>query len=806
VDAPALACFHCGEQVAGGDAVRTGAGAGERAFCCAGCEAATAWIEGAGLDGYYRTRKAAAPAPEALAATALARWDEPAFLESHTTLEAGRRRVTLVVEGVRCAACAWLIERALAREPGVTAATVNAATSRLSLEWDAAATQLSKPVARVARLGYRLHTPARQDTRAAEGERRGSLKRLAVAGLGAMQAMMFSEALYFGAGELDPATRDFFRWLTLLVSTPVVFYAGRPFLAGALAELRLRLPGMDLLVAVSILLAWGASVVATVTGAEAVYYDAAVMFVFFLLAARHIEAEARRRATAALDVLARAQPEVAVRLGAAGAETTVAVSAIEPGDRIRVRVGDVVPVDGVLEGAPAEFDESFMTGESRPVLHVPGELLLGGSLAIDRPVELVATLRARESTVARLAELAARAAAVRPRAARLADRVAGVFVVLMLAVAAAVGITWYFIDPAKALPATLAVLAATCPCALALAVPAALAAAQSAFARQGALVLDADAIESLARAETVLLDKTGTLTTGRPQLGSVELHEGTREAALAEAAALERGMRHPLATLFRPFDDGRATAPVCAVPGAGLEGRIAGRLRRIGTRAFATGTAGDDDGIWLGDGQRAIARFDCTDALRPGAAEATAALAAQGLALELLSGDSPARVGAMAAKLGLRDWRARATPAAKLARIDALHAAGRRVAMVGDGVNDAAVLAGADVAIALAEGAALAQASASIVLAGADLGRLPALFATARRARRLMRQNLAWAAAYNAVALPLAAAALVPPWLAALGMTASSLVVTLNALRLARPKASPGADAAHRDRLAGAHA
>lgn len=786
MDAPVRRCFHCGELVDARGVARTGV-AGERAFCCGGCEAATAWIEGAGLGGYYRARSVAAPAPELPGAAALARWDEPAFLDARTTVAGdGRRRVTLVVEGVRCAACAWLIERALATEGGVTSATVNAATSRLALEWNPVATRLSTLVARVAELGYRLHAPARDDARTAEAERRASLKRLAVAGLGAMQAMMFSEALYFGAGELDPATRDFFRWIALLVSTPVVFYAGRPFLAGALAQLRLRAPGMDLLVAVSVLLAWGASVVATVAGFEAVYYDAAVMFVFFLLAARHVEAEARRRATASLDVLARAQPEVAVRLAASGAETTVSVAAIEPGDRLRVRAGEAVPVDGQLEGEPGAFDESFLTGESRPVLRASGELVLAGSLALSRPALLVATRRARESTVARLAELAARAAATRPRAARMADRVAGIFVVVMLAVAAAVGVAWHFIDPARALPAVLAVLAATCPCALALAVPAAIAAAQSAFARQGALVLDADAIESLAQADTVVLDKTGTLTTGRPQFDAVDVFSGTREDALADAAALERGATHPLATMFRPFDDGRDAEAILAVAGSGVEGRVGGELRRVGTRAFATGEAGDDEGVWLGDGKRALARFDAADAPRPGAASAMRALAAQGLSVLVLSGDSTVRVAALAAKLGIRDWQARATPADKLARIEELRAGGRRIAMIGDGVNDAAVLAGADVAIAMAEGAALAQASASIVLAGAEIARLPVLFETARRARRVMRQNLAWAAAYNAIALPLAAAALVPPWLAALGMTASSLLVTLNSLRLAR--------------------
>jgi Cu2+-exporting ATPase len=776
-------CFHCGEHVAARDAVRVDA----RAFCCGGCSAATAWIESAGLAGYYGARAEAPPRPEPAAGSAFERWDADAFLARHAPERSGRRSITLVVEGIRCAACAWLIERALARESGVRGARVNAATARLALEWDAGRTPLSRLVALLARLGYRAHCPARDDARAVEGERRASLKRLAIAGLGAMQAMMLSEALYFGVGEIEAATRDFFRWVTFLVATPVVFYAGWPFLAGAWRQLRLRAPGMDLLVAVSVLLAWGASLVETLRGGEAVYYDAAVMFIFFLLAARHIESEARRRATAALDVLARAQPELATRLLAGGREETVAVAELAAGDRVRVRVGDAVPVDGELMDGPAELDESFITGESRPVPHVAGEPLLAGSVVLGRPLELLATRRAGESTIARLAELAARAQAARPRAARIADRVAQRFVVAMLAVAALVGIAWASIDAARALPATLAVLAATCPCALALAVPAAIAAAQAAFARQGALVLDPDAIETLARVDTVVFDKTGTLTTGQPRLANVETMHGSRSEALAVAAALERGMRHPLAAVFDEHDDGRVVTSVRAVPGQGIEGEIGGLARRIGTRAFATGAAGDDEGLWLGDGRQAIARFDIEDTVRPGVAGALVALASRGLSLELLSGDAAGRVAALAGTLGIRRQRARCTPAEKLAHVQKLRVAGRRVAMVGDGVNDAAVLAAADVAVALADGAALAQASASVVVAGRDIGRLPGLVDTARRARRLMRQNIAWAIGYNTLALPLAALGYVPPWLASLGMAASSLVVTLNALRLARP-------------------
>jgi Cu2+-exporting ATPase len=779
-------CFHCAEPMPASGGVRDAA----RAYCCAGCAAAAAWIAAAGLEGYYRTRVEPASVPQPSTDAALARWDAPAFLAAHAPERAGRRTTTLVVEGIRCAACAWLIERALAREPGVTAATVNAATARLVIEW-LPGTPLSRLVALLGRLGYRAHCPAREDAREAAGERRSSLKRLAVAGLGAMQAMMLSEALYFGTDALGAATRDFFRWVTFFVATPVVFYAGWPFLAGAWRQLQLRAPGMDLLVAVSVLLAWGASVLQMIRGGDAVYFDAAVMFIFFLLAARHIESEARRRATAALDVLARARPDLAVRIDAAGAAVTVAVDEILPGDRIRVRVGDPLPVDGELIDAPADLDESFITGESRAVTHSVGDPLLAGSIVLGSPAELRATRRAGESAIARLAELAARAQASKPLVARLADRIAQRFVVVMLAVAALVGIAWIGLDATRALPATLAVLAATCPCALALAVPAAIAAAQSAFARQGALVLDADAIEALAQIDTILFDKTGTLTTGQPRLSGMNVVQGSRDEALATAAALQRGMRHPLAAVFCAHDDGREVTGAQAVAGQGIEGEIGGQRWRIGTRAFATGEAGDDEGIWLGDGRRAIASFAMDESIRAGAAEALGALEDAGIRLELLSGDAPGRVAAAAAALGIQSHQARRTPMDKLAHVGKLRASGRRVAMVGDGVNDAAVLAGADVGIALADGAALAQASASIVVAGKDLARLPRLLETARRARRVMRQNLGWAIAYNAVALPLAALGFVPPWLASLGMAGSSLFVTLNALRLARAPAPP---------------
>ncbi len=422
---PSAPCFHCGEPVPAGG---TRAMRRERAFCCGGCEAATAWIEGAGLAGYYRTRTAPALVPEP-AATPRSRTGTSRLSSPRTAATAaGRRATTLVVEGIRCAACAWLIERALRGVPGVAAVSVNAATSRLALEFDPRTTPLSQPrrPARAARLprpsARRATTRAR---RRASGAPRSSAS--PSPGLGAMQAMMLSEALYFGAGELDLATRDFFRWITFLVATPVVFYAGWPFLAGAWRQLQLRAPGMDLLVAVSVLLAWAASVVETLRGGEAVYYDAAVMFIFFLLAARHIETEARRRATAALDVLARAQPELALRLDAAGPRGSrrgLGRRARRPPARARRqrRAGRT---------ACCRMRRRSSTSPSSPASRAPSPTRRANSCsrAASRSAARSSCGRrraARESTIARLAELAARAQAERPRAARIADRVAGV--------------------------------------------------------------------------------------------------------------------------------------------------------------------------------------------------------------------------------------------------------------------------------------------------------------------------------------------------------------------------------------------
>lgn len=786
-------CFHCAESLPQ-TPVKAEVDGAICAFCCDGCSAAANWIREARLTDYYRLRNEAADRVGTELAD-YAAWDREDVIADHArTLEDGSREITVLTDGMRCAACAWLIDKALRRDAGVEDIVANAVTGRVRIRWRPQATPLSQPLSRMAALGYRPYLATglvREEAR--RRERNRWILRIGIAGLGAMQAMMFAEALYLDtSGEMSPATRDFFRWITFLVATPVVFYSGWPFLEGMWRELRHRRLGMDTLIATSTLLAWGASVVETVRHGTHVWYDAAVMFVFLLLAARMIEQGARKAASAQVDALARARPLLATRetsdADEAGREQ-VLVSQLHAGDIVRVAPGEPVPTDGVLLEAGA-FDEALLTGESTPVPKQAGDTVFAGSLSVDVPARLQVTRTGAQTRLSELARLVDEAQAERPRMAEVADRIAHRFVVLLLASALLVYIGWRIYDPSRAFEVTLAVLVVSCPCALSLAIPSALAAAHGALSKLGVLGVREDALERLAAADTLVFDKTGTLTDGQPRIDRIEVMNGMDEAdAISIAQALERDSRHPLAHAFQALPPTRTAQAeaVRQIPGQGIEGIVDGKSWRLGHAAFAAADVIDEGhALWLGDGVRAQARFTLAEQVRGDAINAVHALRKQGLSVELASGDGEVAVAAMAQALDIPRHAARQTPEDKLARVRALQAAGHRVAMVGDGINDAPVLAGADVSLAMGEGAALAQRAADFVITGPRLARIPQAIAIARRTRVVIRQNLGWATAYNLVALPLAATGHVTPWMAALGMALSSLLVTLNALRLTK--------------------
>lgn len=792
--AAADACYHCGEPLASSPVTGVVADR-EHRFCCSGCAAAAQWIAGAALEDYYRLRESPA-GRVGIDLPDYAAFDRDAVLAEHSRPVDGGREITVLTDAMRCAACAWLIDRALRREPGVLDLTANAVTGRIRLAWDPARTSLSTLMARLAALGYR---PWLATGEAREAERRRErnrwLLRLGVAGLGAVQAMMLAEALYLDTNQSMPAaTRDFFRWLTFLVSTPVVFYSGWPFLEGMWRELRGRRLGMDTLIGGSTLLAYFASVLETVRGGVHVWYDAAVMFVLLLLVARMLEQRARGIASAQVDALARARPALATRERGddASACEQVPLAELAPGDVVRVAPGEAVPADGILLDQASAFDEALLTGESEPVPRQPGDTVLAGSHCHERPARIRLTHTGAATRLSQLVHLVEHAQATRPPLARATERIAGGFVGVLLVSAAAVYAWWHLHDPARALEVTLAVLVVSCPCALSLAVPAALTTAHGALARIGVLGLHPEALGALARSDRMVFDKTGTLGDGRPVLQQVQVFgafagEHGRARALRIAAALERDSRHPLARAFQRATDAPAATQVRLVPGAGLRGCVDGREWRLGHAGFACRAREDDGALWLGDGIDAVARFEIRETPRTDAAEAVAELRDAGIGIEICSGDATATVARFAATLGIGQARSRQSPERKLARVRELQAAGHIVAMVGDGLNDAPVLAGADVSLAMADGAALAQRAADFVVTSPSLARIPQAVALARRTHRIIRQNLAWALGYNLLAWPLAASGHVTPWIAALGMALSSLLVTLNALRLARP-------------------
>jgi Cu2+-exporting ATPase len=784
-------CFHCGEPIPDGAAFAATIAGERRAVCCRGCEAAAEWIAGLGLDDYYRLRSSAAVQPAERGDLSV--WDRPALSRLHVRAHApDRAEIVFLVEGIRCAACAWLIEHALATAPGVRELAVNAPARRVRLVFDPGATKLSELMDRLVRLGYApqpLEAGALDASRTRED--RDALKRLIVAGLGAMQAMMYAVALYAGSFDgIEPATRDFFRWLGFLVATPVVFYSARPFFAGAWRAAKARHLSMDTPVAIAIALIYGASLVETLAHGRDIYFDSIGMFVFFLLGARYLEMRARHRTGDLVDALARLQPATAERLTETGSET-VGVHELVAGDRVRVGAGAAVPADGTLVSRSCSVDESLVTGESTPLRRSANDALIAGSIALDGPVEMRVERIGADTVLAGIVRMVTRAASGKPLLVRDADRRVRRFVLRVLALTAATALGWSLVDPSRAFAAALSVLVVSCPCAFALAVPTALTRAVAVLARRGVLVVDGDALDRIALADCFVFDKTGTLTHPDIALAGSVVRRGTIEEALAIAEALEQGSSHPLAAALREAARGIALPPVadvCHVAGAGVSGRIGERCFRFGRAAFASGD--DDEGLdlVLADEAGIVAGFILRERAHANAANVLAALRDDGVDVAILSGDRPERVAAIARDLGVRVLGSAASPSDKVDEIGKLRAKGHVVAMVGDGVNDAPVLAAADVAIALSSGAAIAQAASGIVVAAERVGELAHVRAVARRMRAVLAQNLDWALAYNLAAVPLAAFGLVPPWLAAIGMSASSLVVVLNSLRIAMPE------------------
>jgi len=793
-------CFHCGEPLRG-STLFARIEQRDEPVCCTGCQAVAELIAGSGLGDFYRYRDGNSVRPrESDHEDKWRVYADPRFAAQFTRTTKERTSVTLLIEGLRCSACSWLIDQVLRRHAGVHDVSVNAATGRASIVWDDAKLNLADIMRSIAQLGYAPHPLTDETvTRALREERRDSLKRLAVAGFGMMQVMMFAVAVYSAelANEImEPKLLDYFRKVSLLVATPVMFYAGAPILLSAWNSLRSRSVGMDVPVGIALLLAYGASVWNTFEGAGGeVYFDSVTMFIFFLTLGRFVQMSIRQHTAGVTDALARQLPSITHRVGENGVED-VPVTSLRIGDVIQVRRGEVLPADGQLLDSEAHIDEAMLTGESLPVCRRVGERVVAGTLNVDGPVKIAITALGADTALSHIVSLMQRAQTYKPALARNADLAAAKFLGYVLMGAGLTCAAWLAIDPSQAFAATLAVLVVACPCAFAIAMPAALASATANLRRHGILLTDPDALESLAKVDHIVFDKTGTLTRGELRISRCVPLAGVNEPhCLQIAALLEQASEHPLARAFAPYLHKGAVENLQTVAGRGVQGRIDGRLYRIGAPDFVTELCQDKrppasppesigSVVMLGDEQRALAWFELTDSLRAGAADAVTQLRSLHIEPQILSGDGQLAVQAVAQRCGITEHFARQSAQQKLTHVLDLQKRGKRVAVIGDGVNDAPVLGAADVSIAMGRGAALAHASAGLVLVSDNLAALPEAVLLARRTLRIAKQNLLWAALYNLGSIPLAALGFIPPWLAALGMSLSSVAVMLNSSRL----------------------
>jgi Cu2+-exporting ATPase len=717
--------------------------------------------------------------------------DETLDLSLYVKRDGATAHIDLAVEGVHCAGCMRRIEKSLMRLPGILEVRLNFTNRRLAVDWRDGMLDAGEIIAALARLGYRAHPFAaeRAEDEAAH-HARWLLKCLAVAGFAAMNIMLLSVSVWSGErADMSPETRDFFHWLSALIALPAVAYAGQPFFQSALRALRARALNMDVPISLGVLLALGMSMVETAAHAEHAYFESAVMLLFFLLCGRYLDHAMRRKTRAVAGNLAALKAEVGHRFDPGGELAMVPAAALKPDDRLLVRPGERVPADGIVISGTGEIDESVVTGETTLRKVRPGAAIYTGSLSYSGALSMRVTAAGAGTLIDQVEGLLERALAARSRCLRLADRAARLYAPVVHVAAALTAIGWLLAGASlhDAIVTAIAVLIITCPCALALAIPAVQVVAAGALFRSGIILNAGDAVERLAEIDSVVLDKTGTLTLPEPRLanaGSVE------PDLLQRAARLALASRHPLAAAVAREARERVPCPEAVEePGQGVRAMLDGGEARLGSLAFCGIDPGavpaPDPGssliAYAERGRNAV--FVVRQALRPDAAAVVRSLRERGLELRILSGDRAAAVAPVAAALGIPHWQGGLDPAQKIAAIEALEQAGRRVLMVGDGLNDAPALAAAHVSLSPIDAAHLTQAQADAVFLGEQLGPVPAALRIARRARALMRQNLWLAVIYNAVAVPIAVAGHVTPLIAAVAMSGSSMLVTLNALR-----------------------
>lgn len=836
-------CYHCGLSLDGAE-FNVVIDDAPRSMCCLGCQAVAQAIVDNGLDDFYRYRTELSPKGDAVIPNQLqqlAVYDNETVQQSFVRVgDDDTSEASLIIEGIVCAACVWLIEHQLQQVSGIISIQVNLTTHRATVKWDKQQLPLSEVLATINGIGYQAYPfDSGRLQNLHDDERKRSLRRIAIAGIGMMQVMMTALALYIGTEDMGEGARQMLRWAGLVITTPVVIFASSVFFKSAWRELKRKHLGMDVPVSLAILAAFTASVWATLTGTGEVYFDSVTMFTFFLLLGRYLEMAARHSAGKVADELVRLLPATATKINADDTQSIVSVSDLQTNDYVLIKPGETVPADGVVLQGQSSVDEAMLSGEGVPVLKVQGDQLSGGTVNVESPLQMQVQSVGESTVLSSIIRLLDRAQLEKPKIAQMADSVAAWFVLGILVLATIVFSVWHFYDAERAFWVTISVLVVTCPCALSLATPVALTTATSSLTRMGLLTTRGHTLESLSKVTDIVFDKTGTLTTGQLVLCGQQTFlddsgfENDQEL-LALAAGLESASEHPIGRAILSGSDYLLTVDQLKnIPGYGVEGYYQGDGFRIGTKKFISewlsvdefdselsdpgvfsehnslsspllsnvnsegGVSSALDGhsgtdvtihniVYLASKSQVLAIYRLQDQIRAGADVCIQKLREQGYKTTILSGDREEVVRGLASQLNVDQFVAEQLPDQKLAYLKQLQGERSVVLMVGDGVNDAPVLAGADVSVAMGEGSQLAQVTADMVLMSNNLSVLPEVTAMAHKTRNVIRQNLAWAAGYNLLAMPMAALGLLAPWMAAIGMSFSSLLVVLNALRLRR--------------------
>lgn len=801
-------CYHCGEQVPKNTSWQVLIDGQLRSMCCPGCEAVAQAIVESGLNDYYqhRTELPALTPAEIDQATLEARdtlllFDSEALQKQFVARQNDGYEATFVIEGISCAACSWLIEHRLNQLKGINKATLNLSNHRLYVHWQPEEIAVSTLMEALLRLGYKA-TPfsATNEEQTRATENKIAIRRLALAGFGMMQMMMMAIPTY---SEMTNLEEFFLRFAQMLLSIPVILYSGAPFFRAAMRDLRTRHLSMDVPVSLAIILAFGASIYSTFHQGENVYFSEVCMFIFFLLVGRYFEMRARHRMNRAGNNLLTLLPNLALRVDGQGDEQLIAATDINVGDILRVKPGQTIAADGIVLEGISSVDEAALTGEYLPVNKQTGSTLIGGTINVESPLLMQVTAVGAEAQISTIIRLLDRAQQAKPKVALIADKVASYFIWAVLIISVIVYLAWIPYGGAeKAFYVVLSILVVTCPCALALATPTALTAATAALRERGWLISRSHVLETLPQIDRIVFDKTGTLTQGRLTLEQVELLADLDEKqVLTLAAGLEKYSTHPIARAFTHIKAAPIQNPQ-QLAGLGVQGLYQhdengeslelrlGRADFAWPSSDATLTAPDNQGQWLllASATQPLAWFKLNDSLRSSAQPLINGLKQRGLKISLLTGDPSPSGPRVAEQLGIDDVRIGMTPEGKLATVQAWQQAGEKVLMVGDGINDVPVLAGADLSLAVNEASDLAKTNADSLLTNGQLETLLFALDKGRSARRIIAQNHAWAIGYNVLALPAAAAGIVLPWQAAIGMSLSSVLVVANAMRLLRSK------------------